>query len=160
MFMYPYCYVYSVLYILFSIVPTGILRLPWPRFFCAFSSFVRQMPGYTSQRRGTVHTLPNSHCFVSIMCFYVLFVCVVLLLFVCKCVLYFCDRVLAQLRLTDYIISYIKFSEVAEKIGRPRRRWEGLLGSGWSWLRIGTGGGHLWVRWWTFGFQKCREFLD
>jgi hypothetical protein len=38
-------------------------------------------------------------------------------------------------------------------LGRPRRRWEnnikidlqedGLLGTGWSWLRIGTGGGHL-----------------
>ena len=40
---------------------------------------------------------------------------------------------------------------------RPRRRWrtilkwifrnlEGVLGTGWSWLRIGTCGGHLWVR--------------
>jgi hypothetical protein len=39
-------------------------------------------------------------------------------------------------------------------LGRPRRRWEdnikmdlqevgGVLGTGWSWLRIGTGGGHL-----------------
>ena len=39
-------------------------------------------------------------------------------------------------------------------LGKPRRRWEdnikmdlqevgGGLGSGWSWLRIGTGGGHL-----------------
>ena len=38
--------------------------------------------------------------------------------------------------------------------GRPRGRWEdniktdlqvvgGGLGTGWSWLRIGTGGGHL-----------------
>jgi hypothetical protein len=27
--------------------------------FRAFSSVVRQMPGYTSQRRGTVRTLPN-----------------------------------------------------------------------------------------------------
>ena len=51
-FMY-YCYVYSVVYILFS------FRLPWLRFFRAFSSVVRQMPGYTSQRRGTVRTLPN-----------------------------------------------------------------------------------------------------
>ena len=52
-------------------------------------------------------------------------------------------------------------------LGRPRRRWEdnikmdlqevvGVVGTGWSWLRIGTGGGHLWVRWWTFGFQKMR----
>jgi hypothetical protein len=41
---------------------------------------------------------------------------------------------------------------------RPRRRWEdnikmdlqevrgGVVGTGWSWLRIETGGGHLWVR--------------
>ena len=43
-------------------------------------------------------------------------------------------------------------------LGGPRRRWEdnikmdlqevgGVVGTGWSWLRIGTGGGH-------FGFQK------
>jgi hypothetical protein len=43
-------------------------------------------------------------------------------------------------------------------LGRPRHRWEdnikmdlqevgeGVVGTGWSWLRIGTGGGHLWVR--------------
>jgi hypothetical protein len=29
------------------------------RFFRAFSSVVRQMPGYTLQRRGPVRTLPN-----------------------------------------------------------------------------------------------------
>jgi hypothetical protein len=23
---------------------------------------------------------------------------------------------------------------------------EGLVGTGWNWLRIGTDGGHLWVR--------------
>ena len=54
---------------------------------------------------------------------------------------------------------------------RPRRRWriilswifrklEGVVGTGWSWLRIGTGGGRLWVRWETFGFHKFGEFLD
>jgi hypothetical protein len=26
------------------------------------------------------------------------------------------------------------------------RKWEGVVGTGWSGLRIGTGGGHLWVR--------------
>jgi len=26
------------------------------------------------------------------------------------------------------------------------RKWEGVVGIGWSWLRIGTGGGHLGVR--------------
>ena len=34
-------------------------RLSWLRVLRAFSSVVRQMPGYTSQRRGTVRTLPN-----------------------------------------------------------------------------------------------------
>jgi hypothetical protein len=26
------------------------------------------------------------------------------------------------------------------------RKLEGVVGTEWSWLRIGTGGGHLWVR--------------
>jgi len=26
------------------------------------------------------------------------------------------------------------------------RKLEGVVGTGWSWLRIGTRGGHLWVR--------------
>jgi hypothetical protein len=43
--------------------------------------------------------------------------------------------------------------EGKRSLGRPRRRWEDIkmdlqevgavLGTGWSWLRIGTGGGHL-----------------
>ena len=48
-------------------------------------------------------------------------------------------------------------SEGKRPLGRPRRKWEdilrwifrkleGVVGTGWSWLRIGTGGGHLWVR--------------
>ena len=32
-------------------------------------------------------------------------------------------------------------------------KWDGVE-TGWSWLRIGTDGGHLWIRWWTFGFHK------
>ena len=43
-------------------------------------------------------------------------------------------------------------SEGKRPLGRPRRRWEdnikmdlqqGFVGTGWSWLRIGTGGGRL-----------------
>jgi hypothetical protein len=76
--------------------------LSWLRFFCAFSSDVRQMTGYTSQRRGTVHILPNYWTVL----FYVLFLSIVLLsvLFVCICVLYYCHRVSTQLQLTN--ISY------------------------------------------------------
>ena len=44
--------------------------------------------------------------------------------------------------------------EGKKPLGRPRRRWEdnikvdlqqvgGVVGTGWSWLRIGRGGGHL-----------------
>jgi hypothetical protein len=47
--------------------------------------------------------------------------------------------------------------EGKRSLGRPRRRrriilrWifrklKGIMGTGWSWLRIGTGGGDLWVR--------------
>ena len=45
--------------------------------------------------------------------------------------------------------------EGRRSLGRPRRRWEdnikldlqevgeGVVRTGWSWFRIGTGGGHL-----------------
>jgi hypothetical protein len=78
-----FCSVHSVF-----IVPTGTLRLPWLRFFRAFSSVVRQMSGYNLQRLGTARTLPKL----------IVFVCV---LFVCKCVLYCCYRVATQLQLTN-----------------------------------------------------------
>jgi len=45
-----------------------IVRLLWLRFFLAFSSVVRQMPGYNSPRRGVVHTLPKLLC-CSMYCF-------------------------------------------------------------------------------------------
>jgi hypothetical protein len=32
--------------------------------------------------------------------------------------------------------------------------WGAWTGS--IWLTIGTGGGLLWMRWWTFGFHKMR----
>jgi hypothetical protein len=34
----------------------------------------------------------------------------------------------------------------ARELARIFRKLEGIVGTGWSWLRIGTGGGHLWVR--------------
>ena len=92
-----FCYVYSVV-----IVPAGTLWIPWLRFFHAFSSFVRQIPGYNSQRRDTARTLPK---------FFVLYIfCFVLyVLFGCKCVLYYCHRVTTQLQLINisYHISWI-----------------------------------------------------
>ena len=75
--MYFYCYVYVFLLLCMFcsvypvfIVATGTLRLPWLRFFRVFSSVVRQIPRYNSQRRGKAHTLPKL-----IVLFYVLFLC-------------------------------------------------------------------------------------
>ena len=47
-----------LLYILFSSCQLALFGYP-DRFFRAFSSVVRQIPGYNSQRRGTARTLPN-----------------------------------------------------------------------------------------------------
>ena len=40
------------------------------------------------------------------------------------------------------------------------RKWEGVVGTGWSWLRIGTGGGTCEYGDEPSGSVKCREFLD
>jgi hypothetical protein len=40
------------------------------------------------------------------------------------------------------------------------RKWNVGVWTASGWLRIGTGGGRLWVRCGTFGFRKCGEFLD
>jgi hypothetical protein len=92
MFMHSYCYVCSVLYILFASCQLALFGYPDWDFLRAFSSVVRQMPGYTSQRRGTARTLPSYW----IVLFYVPFVC--------KCVQYYCHQVATQLQLTN--ISY------------------------------------------------------
>ena len=100
---YFYCYVYVFLllrtfcsvYSLF-IVSNGTLRLSWLRFFRAFSSVVMQMPGYNSQRRGTAGTVPEL----------ILLFCI---LFVCKCVLYYCHRVSTQMQFIYIYIYIIKF---------------------------------------------------
>jgi hypothetical protein len=65
-----------------------------------------------------------------------------------------------------YII-LVGWPEGRRPLGTPRRRWKDninwILGKwglgmwiGLIWLRVGTSGGVLWTRWWTFGFHKMR----
>jgi len=46
------------------------------------------------------------------------------------------------------------------KLRRTFRKWEGLLGTGWSWIRIGTGGATCEYGDELSGSIKCRESLD
>jgi len=59
MFMYSYCYVCSVLYILFSLCQLALFGYPDLGISVLFTSVVRHMPGYNLQRRGTARTLPH-----------------------------------------------------------------------------------------------------
>jgi len=107
-------------YVVFSLYV--YVWLPWLRFFRAFPSVVRQMPGYNPQRQGTARTLPHFCVVLCIFCVVLCIFCVVLcifcvvlcivcfvsfsVLFVCICVLYYCHRVATQFQLNiSYIIS-------------------------------------------------------
>ena len=82
------------------IVPAVTLRLPWLSVFRAFSLVVKQMPGYITHKDGARPAFFQNVCVVlHIVCFVSFYI-----LFVCKCVLYYCHRVESPLQLTN--ISY------------------------------------------------------
>jgi hypothetical protein len=85
-------------------MPTGTLRLPWLRFFHAFSSVVNEMQGYNLQRRSTARTLLK---------LIVLF----RLLSVCKCVLHYCHWVSIELQLTntEHFIMFSVITNIYDK---------------------------------------------
>jgi len=116
--MYFYCYDYVFLLYVY-------VWPPWLRFFRAFSSVVRQMPGYNPQRRGTARNLPSCCLVLCIfLCcsmyffvlFYVFLCCSILFVLwrslYCLCVYVYCTTAtgwLPKLQLT-YIVSYHSIS--------------------------------------------------
>ena len=84
---------------------SGTLSATLTKAFRDFSSVVKQMPGYNLQRRATAHTLPNQFDhpgFESQKAFKTkLLIVLFYVLFVCKCVLYYCYLVSNQLQLTN-----------------------------------------------------------
>jgi len=105
MFMYSYCYVCPVLYILFS-----LCRLAFSDYRDFFLSCNANSRVYLAKMGHGPHSSELVNCVV--LLFYVLFVSVVLfcVLFVCKCVLYYCHQVATQLQLNIlYHISYITY---------------------------------------------------
>jgi magnesium-transporting ATPase (P-type) len=116
MYFYFYDYVFS-LYV--------YVWLPWLRFFPAFSSVVRQMPGQNPQTQGTARTLPN---FWVVLCIFCVLLCIFVLLYglfcdvLCIVCVYMCTVLLPPggypiavkyiiyhiiYRIISYIISHI-----------------------------------------------------
>ena len=78
-----------------------------------------------------------------------------------RCILFDGENISFDASLVIYINSYVMFwlGNLRERNhwgdpdvdGRIILRWifrkrEGVVGTGWSWLRVGTGGGLLWVQ--------------
>jgi hypothetical protein len=109
--MYFNCYVYVFLLYVYVSSSCQLALFIYPEwgFSRAFSSVVRQMPGYNPQRRGMARSLPKFWVVLYIVRF--VSFCV---LFVCKCVLYYCHRLAIQLQLpfVPYHTEHKSFQEI------------------------------------------------
>ena len=99
--MYSYCYICSVLYILFSSWQLAFSDYPDWGFSMLFPQLSGKCQGKTRKDGARTALILISELCCSVYCFVSIVFCV---LFVCKCVLYYCHRASTQLQLTN--ISY------------------------------------------------------
>jgi len=93
-------------------------------------------------------------CMYVCVCIYVcMYVCMYVCKYVCMCVCMCVCTFFASFSITDSNTTCLERGHWGDQDvdGRIIFRWifrklEWVVGTGWSWLRIGTGGGHLWVR--------------
>jgi hypothetical protein len=90
-----------------------VVQLPWLRFFRAFFSVTRQMPGITWQDGAQPALFLNFCVVLCIVCF--LLFCV---LFVCKCVVYYCHQVFGGL-----VVSMLASGSRVHGFEPDRSRW-------------------------------------
>jgi hypothetical protein len=99
MFVYFYCYVCSVLYILFSSCQLAFFGYPevFPCLLLSCRANARVLLAKTGHG-------PHSSQILNYFVLYIILIVLFFVLFMCKCVQYYCHRVSTQLQLTS--ISY------------------------------------------------------
>jgi hypothetical protein len=89
-YFYQYIVVFLINTVIYVFLLLGlcilIVQLSWMRFIRAFSSVVRQKPGYNSPRRGTARTVPITFCVVLCIVFVLFYVLHVWFFFVGLCI--------------------------------------------------------------------------
>jgi hypothetical protein len=112
--LFVFCVLYCSLFLYCTVSACDVRAATLIEVFPCFFSVVRQIPGYNSQRRGTARTSKIRQFFIVMYVPFSVF-CV---LFVCKCVLYYCHRVSTQFQLNIYYTGCLQKNGAVSKINK------------------------------------------